>query len=216
MPQDTEEWYIVRGKTDLLFKKWQEFREFWPEHSHVSEICTLIGSLCKVYNNWPKEVQRSYLSWHSRVMQIWRKTDWWFAKWNEKFDNFHQNTWKCQNWEFDGILLLKVENTCTKIYREVMANNTEEWWKNWRGINLLFQNWGIWRIWPKHLKVSKIWTLMAGSFWVKFIMFELKKYWGAIFLDTEKWCEIWWGTDLLFQDWHEEVEEFWSKHTKGW
>ena len=109
------------------------------------------------------------------LCKIWRKTDWWFAKWNEKFDNFHQNTWKCQNWEFDGILLLKVENTCTKIYREVMANNTEEWWKNWRGIILLFQNWGIWRIWTKHLKVSEIWTLMVGSFWVKFIMFWTKK-----------------------------------------
>ena len=25
--------------------------------------------------------------------------------------NFHQNTWECQNWDFDGILLSKVENT---------------------------------------------------------------------------------------------------------
>ena len=24
---------------------------------------------------------------------------------------FHQNTWKCQNWDFDGILLSKVENS---------------------------------------------------------------------------------------------------------
>ena len=24
--------------------------------------------------------------------------------------NFHQSTWKCQNWNFDGILLPKVEN----------------------------------------------------------------------------------------------------------
>ena len=24
--------------------------------------------------------------------------------------NFHQNTGKCQNWDFDGILLSKVEN----------------------------------------------------------------------------------------------------------
>ena len=24
--------------------------------------------------------------------------------------NFHQNTWKCQNWKFDGIILSKVEN----------------------------------------------------------------------------------------------------------
>ena len=24
--------------------------------------------------------------------------------------NFHLNTWKCQSWDFDGILLSKVEN----------------------------------------------------------------------------------------------------------
>ena len=24
--------------------------------------------------------------------------------------SFHQSTWKCQNWEFDGILLFKEEN----------------------------------------------------------------------------------------------------------
>ena len=24
--------------------------------------------------------------------------------------NFHQNTWKCQKWDFDGMLLSKVEN----------------------------------------------------------------------------------------------------------
>ena len=66
-----------------------------------------------------------------------------------------------------GSFLPKVENACAKIYRGVMTNDTEEWWKNWRGIILLFQNWGIWRIWPKHLKVSKIWTLMAGFFWKK-------------------------------------------------
>ena len=25
-------------------------------------------------------------------------------------ENFHQNTWKCLNWNFDGILLSKIEN----------------------------------------------------------------------------------------------------------
>ena len=28
--------------------------------------------------------------------------------------NFRQNTWKCQNWDFAGILLSKVENTWAK------------------------------------------------------------------------------------------------------
>ena len=31
---------------------------------------------------------------------------------NDKMNlaNFNQNTWKCQNWDFDGFLLSKVEN----------------------------------------------------------------------------------------------------------
>ena len=40
--------------------------------------------------------------------------------------NFDQNTWKCQNWDFDGIFLSKVENAELKHYRGVMCNDTEE------------------------------------------------------------------------------------------
>ena len=69
-------------------------------------------------------------------------------------------------------------------------------------------------VWPKHLKVSKIWTLMVGSFWPKFIMFELKKYWGFIFHDIEKWWEIWEKTDLWFEKWHEEFGEFSPERSK--
>ena len=35
--------------------------------------------LCKVYNVWPKKVQRSYLSWHWRVMQNLKKN--WLVAW---------------------------------------------------------------------------------------------------------------------------------------
>ena len=35
--------FRIWRKTDLLFPKWQEFGEFWPEHSKVSKICTFIG-----------------------------------------------------------------------------------------------------------------------------------------------------------------------------
>ena len=36
-------------KNDLLFQKWEEFGEFWPEHSKASTTFTLIGSLCAKY-----------------------------------------------------------------------------------------------------------------------------------------------------------------------
>ena len=65
--------------------------------------------LCIVFNVWPKKVQRSYLLWHWRVMQNLKKN--WLVVWKmtRNFANFHQSTWKCQNWDFDGILLSRVE-----------------------------------------------------------------------------------------------------------
>ena len=53
-----------------------------------------------------------------------------------------------------------------------------------------------------------------GCFWPKYIMFELKKYRGAIFHDTRVWCKIWRKTDLWFGKWHEEFGKFSPEHTK--
>ena len=61
--------------------------------------------------------------------------------------NFHQSTWKRQNWDFDGILLSKVE----KVWPENLQRSyaSEEWCKIWRGIDWSFQNW--------HEKFNKFW-----------------------------------------------------------
>ena len=96
-----------------------------------------------------------------------------------------------------------------------MCNNTEEWRKLWRGIDLSFQNWHkkFDKFWLEHSKSSKIYTLM-DSFWPKYIMFELKKYRGVIFHDTGKWCKIWRKTELWFEKWLEEFGKFSSEHSK--
>ena len=57
--------------------------------------------LCKVYNVWPKKVQRNYLSWHWRVMQNLKKTDLWFGKLHEEYGKFspeHLKVWKLGLW----------------------------------------------------------------------------------------------------------------------
>ena len=59
----------------------------------------------------------------------------------------------------------------------------EEWYKIWRWIDLSIQNFHD-RFWPKHSKVSKIYSLM-GSFWPKYIIFELKNYRGVILIALE-------------------------------
>ena len=75
-----------------------------------------------------------------------------------------------------------------KIYRGVMCHDHEEWCKIWKGMGFPFQNWHeeFEGFWPDH---SKICTLM-GSFWPKYIMFELKMYRRAMFDGAEDWCKI--------------------------
>ena len=54
--------------------------------------------------------------------------------------NFHQSTWKSQNWDFYDILLLEMYEP--KIYRGVMHHDM--WWsvmQNWRVIELSVENW---------------------------------------------------------------------------
>ena len=47
-----------------------------------------------------------------------------------------------------------------------------------------------------------------------YITFDLKKYMGVIFRDTEEWCKIWRKTDLKFRKWHEEYGKFSPEHLK--
>ena len=56
---------------------------------------------------------------------------------------------------------------------------------------------------PSTRKSQWICTFM-GCFWLKYLMFELKKYRGVTFDGTEDWWKIW-KTDLCLQKWHEEV-----------
>ena len=77
--------------------------------------------------------------------------------------------------------------------REVMRHNTwkfkEEltWlWENlWRNWLVLWKMTGICRILTQHSEVSK-----CGSFWLKYIMFELKNYRGVMCHDSEGWYNI--------------------------
>ena len=53
-----------------------------------------------------------------------------------------------------------------------------------------------------------------GYFWAKYILFELKKYRGIIFHETEERYKIWRGIDLSFQNWHKKFDKFWPEHSK--
>ena len=81
-----------------------------------------------------------------------------------------------KNFDFNGLLLSKVYFVwAKKVQRSYLS------W-NWRGIQNLERNRLVVsklhkefdKIWPEHSQVSKIFILM-GSFWEKYILFELKK-----------------------------------------
>ena len=109
---------------------------------------------CKVYNLWPKKIQRSYLSWHWRVMQNLKKK--WLVVWKMSW-----GIWQIFNWDFDRILLTKVENVWAKKELCVMKlKNDEKSEKDWLVVSKL--TWGIWRTLTRALKSLKICTLMAA------------------------------------------------------
>ena len=66
--------------------------------------------LLKVYNVWPKKVQRSYISWHWRVMQNLKKN--WLVVWKMTWGiwQIFIRTLESVRY-FHGILLPKVEST---------------------------------------------------------------------------------------------------------
>ena len=121
-----------------------------------------------------------------------------------------------KHFHFNVLLLRKVYIVWAKKYREVIFHDTEDEYKIWRGIDLSIQNWHkeFDKFWPEHSIASESFTLM-GFFWVKYILFELKKYRGVIFHDTEEGYKIWWGINLLFQNWHKEFNKFWLSSRKS-
>ena len=67
---DIEERCKYCGKTDMWFQIWHvEFGDFSSNHSRVQKFIFNGLFLSKVYEFWPKKIQRSYLSWKWTVMQ---------------------------------------------------------------------------------------------------------------------------------------------------
>ena len=51
MSNDNNEWCTICREIDLSLQNWHEkFAKFWPEHSKISKIYTLIGCF------WPKYI----------------------------------------------------------------------------------------------------------------------------------------------------------------
>ena len=84
----SEDWCKIWRKTYLFYKNDKNLVKFDLSTCKSPNLHFHLLLLCKVFNVWPRKVQRSYLSWHWRVMQIWRQTDLWFRKWHEEYAKF--------------------------------------------------------------------------------------------------------------------------------
>ena len=180
MSHDTEKWCKIWRKTDLFFQQWQNFGEFWHEHSKVSKICTFIGFFCAKYITFDLKKYRGVMLHHSEVEEwckICRKTDLWFGESQEEFRKVspeYSKVWKLGLWWDTFIQSRRCMNL--KFTQELCTVTVTNDAKFLREIGLLLQIWHerFDKFWLEHLKVSKIYTLFS-SFWPKYTMFQLKK-----------------------------------------
>ena len=152
-----------------------------------------------------------YLKHYLQIYLTSLSTDLWFGKWYEEYGKFFPD-----HCILTGSFNPNLKKYELKIHRGIICHDNEELRKIWRGTDMSCQNWHeeFDKFWPEHLKVLKIFILM-GSVWAKYILFELKKYRGVMFHDTEEEYKIWREIDLSFQNWHKEFDKFWPEHSKA-
>ena len=133
---DAEEWCKIWRNTDL-WKKWQEYGKFSPEHLKVSKlglwwdpliesrnymilIKTYIGVMCHDNEEWCK---------------IWRRIDLPFQTWHEEFKRILIRALESLKYfHFNVLLLSKVYI----IWAKKVQRSYLSW--NWRGIKNLEMN----------------------------------------------------------------------------
>ena len=100
---------------------------------------------------------------------------------------------------------------------------TEELWSylswQWRMIEKLSRKWlAVFKLtWGTSQILTQAFEkicVLIGSLWPTYIMFELEKYRGVIFHDTEELCKFWRKTDQWFEKRHEKFGKFSPEHLK--
>ena len=214
-------WSKIWRKTDVVSKM---TRIWWILTRPQKSLKNLLFDWFLFVQNicLTEKIQRSYLSWHWRVMQSLKKN--WCIVWKMTWGIWQIFTRALRSVKIGtlmGSFCPKQKMHELKIYRGIMWNHTEEWWKIWRGIDFLFQNWHkeFDELWLENSKVSQIYTLM-GCFWPKYIMFELKSTEELYFMTLEcdgKFEENWlavrkmpWGICQIFTRAHKifKIETF--------
>ena len=123
-------------------------------------------------------------------------TDSIFQKSYEEFGLLQTSSAKSKKLKFSGQHLSKNYIPSPKTFTD-LSNITFNWLVVWK------MTWGIWQIFSRALKIG----ILMGCFNPNLKKHELKIHRGVICHDNE--CKIWRGTDLSFESWLEEFDEFW-------
>ena len=110
----------------MWFQIWHvEFGDFSSNHSKVQKFLFNRLFLSKVYEVWPKKIQRKYLSWQWTVMQNLNKP--WPCSFKNDITNwvnFHYSTQKSERLYIYGLFLSKAYNvSARKFQRDYVSRN---------------------------------------------------------------------------------------------
>ena len=106
--------------------------------------------------------------------------------------------------KFNGLHLSENYIPLPKTLFADLSNITFKWLVVWK------MTWGIWQVFSRVLKIG----ILMRSFDPNLKKYELKIHRGVIYHDNEELRKIWRRTDLSFQSWHNEFDEFWPEHLK--
>ena len=144
--------------------------------------------LSKSYKVSAKKVQKSYLSWHWRVMQSLKKN--WLEVSNLTWGIWWSFTQPLQSLKISLWWALFVYKVWAKKYRGAIFNHNEQWCNIWINSYLVVSKmaWGIGWTFIRPLKSLKNSTLI-GSFCPRH-MPQLENFRGIICHDIEGWYKI--------------------------
>ena len=108
---ENEKWFEIWWGIDLSVQNWhEEFDEFWPEHLKISKIYTLMDCFWAKYIIFKLRKYRGLCLMALKIDTNFEENLTCASKNDMRnLAIFHQSS-KSQNWDFDNILLCKVEN----------------------------------------------------------------------------------------------------------
>ena len=201
--------------------KVQNFRKMSTAQVKFHQICTLIGSFRCKYIKFQLKKYRGVMSHDTEdLCKIWRKTDLLLQKWQEFCEFWSKHSKVSKLCTLSGPFRATYITFDLKKCRGVVFHDTKESCKIWRNTGLWFGKWHeeFGKLLPEHSKISKICTLM-GWFWPKYVIFELRKYRGVMFDDTQDRYKVLREKNLCFQKWHKEFGKISPEHvrkSKNW